>query len=153
MLAITMADPIAVFGCNRRWEPTGYRPCAVFHPKTSSLDLSWVASITSTTREGRETGRCACLLGNAGRDLRLSTIRPRSFAGQIPARFGLKMAPPAAVTKIHWSHFRLKQSSIGIIAANNERQWVPSGKGDPLSIANWAPKEVRVGVLCSSKYN
>jgi hypothetical protein len=63
------------------------------------------------------------------------------------------MAPPAAVTKIHWSHFRLKQSSIGIIAANNERQWVPSGKGDPLSIANWAPKEVRVGVLCSSKYN
>ena len=84
----------------------------------SSLDLSWVASITSTTREGRETGRCACLLGNAGHDLRLST---RSFAGQIPARFGPKMAPPAAVTKIHWSHFQLDQSSISIIAANRRR--------------------------------
>ena len=32
------------------------RPCAESHQKTSSLDPSWVASITSTTREWRETG-------------------------------------------------------------------------------------------------
>jgi len=113
-----MADPIAVFGCNRHWELAGSRPCAVSHPKTSSLDLYWVASITSTTREWRETGRCACLLEDARHDIRLSTIRSRSFAGQIPARFGLKMAPPAPLTKIHWNHFQLKQSSIGIITAN-----------------------------------
>jgi|GEM_PF-6890526 hypothetical protein len=115
-----MADPIAVFGCSRHWELAGSRPCAVSHPKRSSLDLYWVASITSTTREWRETGRCACLLENARHGIRLSTIRSRSFAGQIPARFGLKMAPPAPLTKIHWSHFRLKQSSIGIITANNQ---------------------------------
>ena len=114
-----MAGPIAVFGYNRRWEPAGSRPRDVCHPRMLSLDLSWVASITSTTRAWRETGRYACLPGNAGHDIRLSTIRPPSFAGQIPPRFGLKMAPPAPLTKIHWSHSRLKQSSFGIITANN----------------------------------
>jgi hypothetical protein len=30
------------------------------------------------------------------------------------------MAPPAPLTKIHWNHFQLKQSSIGIITANSQ---------------------------------
>jgi hypothetical protein len=32
------------------------------------------------------------------------------------------MAPPAPLTKIHWSHSRLKQSSIGIITANRRSE-------------------------------